>query len=78
VTDEQWARVKALFQAAVEYPATERDAFLTSATSGDETVRREVESLLASDAAHVAVIDAWPIAEEVRSDSPIVPTLFAD
>jgi hypothetical protein len=26
MTDERWARVKALFQATVEHPATEREA----------------------------------------------------
>jgi serine/threonine protein kinase/Tol biopolymer transport system component len=50
VTDERWPRVKALFQAAIERPAEERDAFLAAATSDDDALRREVESLLASDA----------------------------
>jgi hypothetical protein len=38
VTDERWARVKALFQDAVERPAEERDAFLASATADDAAV----------------------------------------
>src|SRR6266850_1180566 len=50
VTNERWQRVKALFQAAVERPAAERDAFLAAATGDDDALRREVESLLASDA----------------------------
>jgi hypothetical protein len=33
MTDERWLRVKALFQAAVERPPNERDAYLTSATT---------------------------------------------
>ena len=49
MTDERWERVKALFQVAVEKPASERDAFLASLAGGDEALRREVESLLASD-----------------------------
>jgi hypothetical protein len=56
VTDDRWARVKAVFQAAVERPATEREVFVAAETADDETVRRAVESLLASDAAHVAVV----------------------
>ena len=49
MTDERWERVKALFQLAVEKPAPERDALLASLVGGDEELRREVESLLASD-----------------------------
>jgi Tol biopolymer transport system component len=51
VTADRWRRVKALFEAAVERPAEERDAFLVAATAGDVALRREVESLLASDGA---------------------------
>jgi hypothetical protein len=40
VTDERWPRVKALFQAAVERPPAERDAFLATATA-DEALRRK-------------------------------------
>ena len=49
MTDERWPRVKALFQAAVERPTDERDAFLAAATGDDDALRREVESLLTSD-----------------------------
>ena len=55
MTDDRWQRVKTLFQAAVERPDAERDAFLTSAAGGDDDLRREVESLLASDAADVSL-----------------------
>ena len=53
MTDDRWQRVKALFQAAVERPASEREAFLASAAGDDDALRREVESLLASDAARL-------------------------
>jgi eukaryotic-like serine/threonine-protein kinase len=49
MTDERWSRVKALFQAAVDLHGAEREAFLDSATRDDAALRREVESLLASD-----------------------------
>jgi eukaryotic-like serine/threonine-protein kinase len=49
MTEARWAQVKALFEAAVERPPSERDAFLSSATAGDENLRREVQSLLRSD-----------------------------
>jgi serine/threonine-protein kinase len=61
--------VKALFQAAVERPAAERDAFLAAATSDDDALRREVESLLTSDASDVGFLDQLPVASEfVRAD----------
>jgi hypothetical protein len=38
--------VKALFQAAVERPIEERDAFLAAATGDDAALRREVEFIV--------------------------------
>ena len=64
MTDERWARVKALFQEAVERPAEERDAFLASATAEDAALRREVESLLAADAPDSGFLGLMPIAGE--------------
>ena len=46
-----WARVEELYHAALERPVAEREAFLDQACSGDEDLRREVESLLAEEAA---------------------------
>ena len=57
MTDERWQRVKALFQAAVELPPGARGAYLASAVGGDDELRREVESLLASDAHEAALLD---------------------
>ena len=64
MTDERWPRVKALFQAAVERPAEERDAFLAAATGDDEALRREVESLLTSDTSDASFLDQLPVASE--------------
>ena len=62
MTDDRWLRVKAIFQAAVERDPSEREAFLADAVGDDEILRREVESLLASDAAHFEVLDRLPLA----------------
>ena len=62
MTDERWPRVKALFQAAVERPIEERHAFLAAATGDDAALRREVESLLASDTSDVSFLDRLPVA----------------
>ena len=45
----RFARAKALFCEAVDRPDAERPAFLAGACGGDEALRAEVESLLASD-----------------------------
>jgi len=42
-----WARLKAVFHAAIDVPAAERPALLDAACEGDPTLRAEVEALLA-------------------------------
>jgi serine/threonine protein kinase/TolB-like protein/tetratricopeptide (TPR) repeat protein len=49
MTEARWEQVKALFEAAVDRPPSERDAFLSLAAAADEDLRREVQSLLRSD-----------------------------
>ena len=71
VTDERWPRVKALFQAAVERPTEERDAFLAAATGDDEALRREVESLLTSDTSDASFLDQLPVATDGRGGQAI-------
>jgi hypothetical protein len=45
---ERWQRIDELFLAALEYEAEERAAFLDDACGDDDSLRREVESLIAS------------------------------
>jgi TolB-like protein/Tfp pilus assembly protein PilF/predicted Ser/Thr protein kinase len=47
---KRWAAVKALFFDVVERPPSERSAALDERCAGDEALRHEVESLLASEA----------------------------
>ena len=65
MTGERWPRVKALFQAVVERPASERAAFLAAETGDDDALRRDVESLLASDFSGVGFLDRLPVAGEL-------------
>jgi len=58
VRNTQWARVKRLFDAALERPAEERGAFISAEAGDDEALRLEVESLLASDALDEGVFDS--------------------
>ena len=62
MTNDRWPRVKALFQAAVEQPIADRKAFVAAAADGDEDLRREVESLLDSDASDARRLDGLPLA----------------
>jgi len=48
MTSERWQQVNELFQLAAERAPEERTTFLQSACQGDEGLRREVESLIAS------------------------------
>src|SRR4030095_10689520 len=44
----RWQKIEGLLEAALERTPAERGAFLEAACAGDEELRREVESLLAS------------------------------
>ena len=48
MTPERWQQAREIFKSALEREASERAAFLDEACSGDEGLRLEVESLLAS------------------------------
>ena len=48
MTPERWQQVKAIFNSAIQYSPGERSSFLSQACSGDDYLRSEVESLIAS------------------------------
>ena len=60
MSDARWLQVRALFEAAVEKPPSERAAFLAAAAGADDALRREVESLLDSDAGATGFTDRLP------------------
>ncbi|HEV8612423.1 MAG TPA: protein kinase, partial [Gemmatimonadales bacterium] len=69
---ERWQRIDELYHAALELEAARRAVFLEEACAGDEKLRREVESLLASHAqaesfmaAPALEVAAASLAEEV-------------
>ena len=86
MTDARWQQVKALFQAAVERPPSERAAFLAAATGGDEALRREIESLLDSHSSEIEITDRppspdkSPLADDISrsSDATRTGTSIAD
>src|SRR5258708_18442892 len=48
MNSERWKRIDSLLQDALERPPEERDAFLQRECAGDETLEREVRSLMRS------------------------------
>jgi eukaryotic-like serine/threonine-protein kinase len=48
MTPERWQQVKSIFNSALSYRPEERGVFISEACSGDEALRSEVESLIAS------------------------------
>src|SRR6185295_13828310 len=75
VTPERWQQVARIYGLAVDQDPANRDAFLAEACAGDETLRREVESLLRQDAA-IVVLDrpVWATAGPLLRDGPdLVP-----
>lgn len=48
MTPERWQQVKAIFNSAIAYRPDERNSFISQACSGDDALRHEVESLIAS------------------------------
>jgi eukaryotic-like serine/threonine-protein kinase len=55
---ERWQQVDQLFQAALERAPEERTAFVSAACGVDDSLRREVEALLAADGAAESFIEA--------------------
>lgn len=72
MADEQWPQVKQLFQTSLEREPGERAAFLREASGGDEALRREVESLLAShnEAEAFLELSAFEVATKALGHEP--------
>jgi eukaryotic-like serine/threonine-protein kinase len=63
----QWLRIERLYNEALEVPAAERDAFLARACDGDDTLQREVRSLLEYGDAADRFLERPAIIEAARS-----------
>jgi TolB-like protein/Tfp pilus assembly protein PilF len=60
MTPERWQQIEQFYHAALEQPPGQRAAFLAAACVGDDELRREVESLLASHEQAGTFIDKSP------------------
>jgi serine/threonine-protein kinase len=57
---ERFARIRAVFEAALDRPLAERRAFAAGACAGDVALLREVEAMLAADGKADALLDGKP------------------
>jgi serine/threonine protein kinase/tetratricopeptide (TPR) repeat protein len=64
---ERWSQIERLYHAALELGEKERAAFLEDACAGDESLQREVESLLESDSQAGSFIESPAIEVAARS-----------
>jgi len=71
MTPERWQQVKNLFHAALERESNHRAHFLDEACAGDVSLRREVESLIASHERTGSFIDspAYEVGAELLTDN---------
>ncbi len=65
---EKWDQVKELFGLALERDPTERSDFLRQACAGDESLRTEIESLLASFDGAATFLEDSPAADLLSAD----------
>src|SRR5688572_12809353 len=74
MTPERWRQVEEIYQSSLDREPGVRGAYLTEACSGDEELRREVESLLELDDTSVLVDQpAWQaVGELLDNDSDVV------
>jgi serine/threonine protein kinase/Tol biopolymer transport system component len=75
ITIDRWQQVKELFHAALERTPEERPGYLLKACAGDETLREEVLSLIASHENRGSFLDApaYEMAAELLADEELEP-----
>jgi serine/threonine protein kinase len=71
VTPDRWRRINEIFHAALEQDPSARERFVREASDGDETVEREVISLLQSHGSAHGYLEqpAWAVAGELWRDA---------
>src|SRR6266550_3730410 len=67
---ERWQQVKEIFHSALQQAPGERSVFLLTACGGDQALRKEVESLIASHEKNGSFIDspAYRAAAEITNN----------
>jgi hypothetical protein len=67
MTPERYQQVGQIYRAAVELDAAARQPYLVAACAGDESLRAEVEALLAYDAQSAGFIDRPALAQNAEA-----------
>jgi len=72
IPPERWQRVKDILQSTLEHDPADQPGFIAAACSGDDALRREVESLLASQSREQGLIEtcAADVAVRLLEDEP--------
>jgi eukaryotic-like serine/threonine-protein kinase len=70
MTPERWQQVKDIFDRAVERAPASRIAFIRECCGTDDELRKEVESLLASDTETGSLLDAPTVVLRMAVDLP--------
>jgi serine/threonine protein kinase len=68
-----WARIKELFQSALERPAAQRAAFLEQACAGDAPLRAQLEEMLRAHEARDSLLDDGPPGLEAAPVAALAP-----
>ena len=75
MASDRFARIESLYHAALGRSAADRDAFLTDACAGDDTLRREVESLLAEQTAGSHILNSPTLTSTEAGSTRARPSL---
>ena len=69
---ERWSQIEGLFLRAVEISPAEREQFLVQVCQGDESLRQELNSLLACDAPTSPLVKGSFLPKEsIQNDAPL-------
>src|SRR5262245_61569542 len=75
---QRWKQVESLYHAALEREPLARTAFLEEACAGDESLRREVEALIAADGMSANLLDSPALDFAARLGAEEETRLLAD
>jgi len=76
MTPDRWRQVKEIFHSALQYEPAKRSIFVSSACGGDESLRKEVESLISSHEKDGTFMDSpayAAVAETLVNDQELKP-----
>ena len=68
MTNDRWRQIEQVYHAALDLDGDQRAAFLNKACTGDDALRREVESLLAQGAGSLLEAPAMEVAAEMFAE----------